>query len=337
MGRKNGPRHGSMQVWPRKRSKKIIPSVNWRPIIENSSKISNLSTPSQKSNILGFICYKTGMASAFLKDNTPDSMTKGKRIIFPVTILECPNLKIFSIRFYKTKENENKRVIKEILSDNLDKELKRICKLPKNKINTKEELEKIKEEDFDDVTVIAYSEPKEAHLKKTPNIIEIGLSGNKKEKLEFIKNNFNKALRITDFFQKGLIDAHGVTKGKGFQGPVKRFGIDLRSHKAEKGQRKPGSIGPWHPIGVSFRVARAGGMGNFSRIIYNLQIITSKKAEDSALVKDRVFEGYGKINTDYIIIRGSIQGSPKTPILITNASRPTKKQLKKNYEIIELR
>ncbi len=51
-----------------------------------------------KTGLLAFIAYKVGMKSAIVKDNTPDSLTKDKRIVVPVTLLECPPMKIFSIR-----------------------------------------------------------------------------------------------------------------------------------------------------------------------------------------------------------------------------------------------
>ncbi len=82
------PRRGSLQFWPRKRAEKFLPSVNWNSLNTNSSK-----------GLKGFIAYKAGMISGFVLDNTPDSMTKGKRIILPLTILECPKNKIFSVRF----------------------------------------------------------------------------------------------------------------------------------------------------------------------------------------------------------------------------------------------
>ena len=109
MPTKRSPRKGSLQFWPRKRANKFLPSVNWKAI--NSSNPKNSA-----KNLKGFICYKVGMASASVKDNTPNSMTKGKTIIIPVTILECPTMKIFSVRFYK-----NQRVVNEILSQNIDK------------------------------------------------------------------------------------------------------------------------------------------------------------------------------------------------------------------------
>src|SRR3989344_1348584 len=85
------PRRGSLQFWPRKRASKFLPNVNWGAIISQKDK----------KGLKGFIAYKVGMKSAFVKNSTPHSMTKDKKIIIPVTILECPPIKIFSVRFYK--------------------------------------------------------------------------------------------------------------------------------------------------------------------------------------------------------------------------------------------
>jgi len=325
MGRKQGPRKGSMQFWPRSRTTDILPRVNWRPI--------DAKTSSQKPNLLGFIGYKAGMASAFLKDNTADSMTKGKRIIIPVTLIECPPIKILSVRFYK-----NGKVMKEVLNENLDKELRRVVKMPKVKINIKEMIEKIeKDNQFTDVKLVMYSQPKKAEIKKTPDISEIAISGNLKDKLQFIKDNIVKEFSITDIFQKGTVDIRGATTGRGLQGPVKRFGIRLRSHKAEKGQRRPGSIGAWHPMGVRNTVPRPGQMGLFQRIVYNSAIVASKKLVENDVIIKRMFTNYGNIKSDYLILSGSVQGPKKRQLLITNTLRPTKKTVKKNYEFIELR
>ena len=110
MSKRTSPRKGSLQFWPRKRVNKFLPSVNW----------SAISNKSPSKNLKGFICYKAGMTSVCVRDNTPDSMTKGKKIVISATILECPPLRIFSVRFYK-----NKKIVKEILSENFEKELKK--------------------------------------------------------------------------------------------------------------------------------------------------------------------------------------------------------------------
>ncbi len=172
---------------------------------------------------LGFIGYKVGMKSAFVRDNTPNSLTKGQRITFPVTVIECPTIKILSIRFYK-----NNNVIGEVLNENLDKELKKKIKLPKQK---KKKIGDFKEGEFDDIRAIVYSQVKKTNIKRKPDIAEIGLSGSVSEKLEFVKNNLTKEISVRDFLNEGVVDFRGVTKGKGTQGPTKRFGLALKSHK----------------------------------------------------------------------------------------------------------
>ncbi len=309
------PRKGSLQFWPRKRVNKFLPSVNWNAI--NSGK-----------DLKGFICYKVGMASAYVKDNTPDSMTKGKKIYLPVTILECPTMKMFSIRFYK-----NGKVSKEILSPNIDKELKKKLKIPKT---YSKKIEDVKLEDYEDIRVIFYSQVKKTNIKKKPDVIEIGLVGTLEEKNNFIKENLTKEISVLDFFEKGqIIDLRGLTKGKGFSGPVKKFGIKLKKKKSEKGQRRPGTLGPWHPARVTFRAPQAGQLGMFTRVIYNNNILDMGSSEGKKELKG--FKKFGDVKSDYIIVKGSLQGASKRQLLLTAALRPTKKQTKKEFEFIGLK
>ena len=125
----------------------------------------------------------------------------------------------------------------------------------------------------------------------------------------------------------------GLTKGKGMQGPVKRFGITLRNHKSEKGVRKVGSIGPWHPARVTFRVPMAGQLGLFSRIIYNQKIINFGLISEKDINPPQGFRNYGKIRSNYIIIKGSVQGPSKRQILLTPSLRPTKLKSKAKNRI----
>ena len=311
------PRKGSLQFWPRKRVNKFLPSVNWKAI--DSGK-----------NIKGFIGYKAGMFSVEVKDLTPNSMTKDKRIIIPATVIECPSMKIFSIRFYK-----NGKVAKDILAEHLDKELKRKLKLPKQNKNNAENL---KAGDYDDVSVIAYSQVKKTNVKKTPDITEIGLAGgNIEEKLNFVKSHLNKDISIEDVFSQGeIVDIRGLTTGKGLCGPVKRFGITLKAHKSEKGVRRPGSLGPWHPARVTFRAPMAGQLGMFTRVHYNQKILSLVKSEETEKQLKGI-KNYGDIKTDYIILYGSVQGPSKRQVLITSPLRATKTQGKKIFEFIEVK
>jgi len=145
-------------------------------------------------------------------------------------------------------------------------------------------------------------------------------------------------MTASDIFKEiKLIDVRGLTKGKGISGPVKRFGIRLKQKKSEKGQRRPGSIGPWHPAHTTFRAPMAGQLGMFSRVHYNLNIIDLGKISEKNINPKQGWKNYGNIKTEYIILRGSVQGPAKRQLLITPPLRQTKKQLKKNYELIKLR
>lgn len=315
MSKLSKPRAGSLQFWPRKRARKFLPSVNWLAV----------SSPDNVSGLLGFIGYKVGMSSCLVKDSTDKSLTKDKRISVPVTVLELPPMRIFSVRFYK-----DSKVISEVLAENLEKELKRKIKIGKSK----KKIDDIK--DYDDVRIIVYSQVKKTGVKKTPDISEIALGGGKEEKIKFIKESLGKEISASEIL-KGvkLVDVRGLTKGKGFQGPVKRFGIGLKSHKSEKGQRRPGSLGPWHPAHVTFRTPMAGQLGMFSRVIYNFNIIKLGKV-DEKINPDSGWKNYGKIKTEYIIVKGSVQGAVKRQLLLTFPIRATKEQLKKKYEFIKL-
>ncbi|MBM3233460.1 50S ribosomal protein L3 [Candidatus Pacearchaeota archaeon] len=315
MAKRSFPRSGSLQIWPRKRVSKFIPSVNWSVL--------------QGKGMLGIIAYKVGMKSALVKDNTQNSMTKDKKIIIPATILEIPPVKIYSARLYK-----NNLCLREIVL-NSDKELKKILKIGKD---VKGKIEELDKKDFDDLRVIIYSQTKKTGIKKTPDIAEIGLGGSIEEKINFVKQNWNKEISASEIIKKmQLVDVRGLTKGHGLEGPVKRFGIGLKTHKTEKGVRRPGSLGPWHPHLVTFRVAQAGQLGMFTRIIYNNKILEIGRISEKNINPKQGWKNYGNIQTEYIILKGNVQGPSKRQILLTMPLRKTKYQEKKNLEFLELR
>jgi large subunit ribosomal protein L3 len=312
MAKLSNPHAGSLQFWPRKRAEKKIPSANWSTL------------KGKAKGILGFIAYKVGMATALVKDNTADSMVKGKKVAIPVTILEIPAMKIFSVRFYK-----NNLVVKDAIVSN-NKELKKVLKLPKQL----RELESQIPKEYDDIRLIFYSISKQTAVKKTPDLIEVAINAD--DKINFIKNLIEKEISLKDLFSAELVDVRGLTTGKGFVGPVKRFGIGLKQHKTEKGVRRPGSLGPWHPARVTFRVPMAGQLGMFSRVHYNLKVIALSNISEKNINQKGGFKHYGNILSNYIILKGSVQGPPKRQILVTPSFRPTKYQAKKKYEFLEL-
>jgi len=314
MTNNNGMRSGSLQFYPRVRAKKVTPSVNWKPLTKEGT------------SLMGFIGYKVGMISTWVKDDTEASLTKGKRIAVPSTIIECPTMKIYSVRFYK-----GGKVMKDIVVTN-DKDLKKKVKVSKKVPEFKDV------EDFDDVRVIMYTGVKNTCVDKNKtDMLEIAVSGSIDAKLPFIKERIGKEISISEVFTSGLVDIRGVTKGFGTCGPVKRFGIALKDHKSEKGQRRPGSLAPWHPARVTFRAPQAGQTGYHNRMTYNNLILEVGKISEKDINKKGGFEHYGVIKTEYMILTGSIPGPKKRGLVITPAIRPSKLMGKKKLEVLELR
>src|SRR3989338_5666973 len=149
------PRHGSMQFWPRSQTEKKVPRIRtWQ---------------GSEPKPLGFFGYKAGMTHIMIIDNKKTSLTKGEEIFCPVTVIECPPIKVAGIRFYN-KTIHGLFPASEIYSDNLDKELARKIIMPKKK----KSIEDIKE--FDDLRMIIYTQPKLTTIgKKKPELFEMGL------------------------------------------------------------------------------------------------------------------------------------------------------------------
>lgn len=312
MAKKGRPRFGSMGVWPRKRAKRIYPKIRSFPKIKEAKP-------------LFFPAYKAGMTRVSVLGVDKNKTNFGIEESQAVTILECPPIKIASIRLYKKQGHEE--IVAKQLNFKADKELfRKILKIKEEKISTVKDIEAINLEEYSDLTIQAYTLPKQIKLKKTPELFELELGGSLQEKLEFVKSKIDKQITITDVLKEAqLVDIHGVTTGRGFQGPVKRFGIGLKNHKSEKGRRAPGSVGSW--IGqahVAHRVARAGQTGFHSRTQHNniLMKISDKPEE---INPKGGFINYGLVTSSYVMIKGSVPGPKKRLFFLADPVRSNKK------------
>ncbi|MBS3151008.1 50S ribosomal protein L3 [Candidatus Woesearchaeota archaeon] len=308
MAKKHHSRHGSMQFWPRKRAKRIYPRTRSWPDLDGAK-------------LLGFAGYKAGMTQVSIRDNT-NSITKGQIISVPATIIECPPLKPLSLRFYQ-QDDYGLKIISEIpTAQQLEKELSRKIRLAK-KNEGKENNGKTIPENFDRAALQVYTQPKFTSLKKKPEIFEIGITNPTEG---FLKDILSREIRVGDVFTEGqFIDVQAVTTGKGFQGPVKRFGITLRKKKSEKTKRGPGSLGGWKAQQhIMYRVAHAGQMGLHSRTDYNkLLLKISSKPEE--INPKQGLNKYGLVKTDYILLRGSVSGPKKRLIRLREPIRSKSK------------
>jgi large subunit ribosomal protein L3 len=100
-------------------------------------------------------------------------------------------------------------------------------------------------------------------------------------------------VRVEDLFAEGeIIDVRGVSKGKGFQGVVRRHGfrgVGDRTHGQHNRQRAPGSIGQSSdPSRVYKGMRMAGQMGNDTVKIKNLRVVRILPDHNLILVKGAV-------------------------------------------------
>ena len=100
-------------------------------------------------------------------------------------------------------------------------------------------------------------------------------------------------VRVEDLFDEGeIVDVVGVSKGKGFQGVVKRHGfsgVGMTTHGQSDRQRHPGSIGASADPSRVFKGMRmAGRTGGERTKIENLTVVRVLPEHDAILIKGSV-------------------------------------------------
>jgi len=74
----------------------------------------------------------------------------------------------------------------------------------------------------------------------------------------------------------------------------------------------------------------------FTRVHYNYKLVTFSSIAEKDINPSQGFKNYGKIRSNYLLVKGSVQGPCKRQNLITPSFRPTKKQAKQKYEFLEV-
>jgi large subunit ribosomal protein L3 len=106
------------------------------------------------------------------------------------------------------------------------------------------------------------------------------------------RKQFGQTLTVDVFSEGEYIDVVGHTKGKGFQGVVKRHGfhgVGDATHGQHNRLRAPGSVGASsYPSRVFKGMRMAGRMGNARRKMINLQIMKLIPEKNLVVVKGSV-------------------------------------------------
>ncbi len=299
MPQRKRPSRGSKAFYPRKRARRIYPRIKSWP-------------KSKEVKLLGFAGYKAGMSHVLLIDTNPNSTTKGQQISKPITILDCPPLSVFGFRCY----TKNKSSF-DVFSEKIDKNLSRKLKSSKKTKTADEQLKKLPK-NVSKINLICHTKPS---FKKKPEIFEIALGGLVEEQLNYAKEVLGKEIKVSDVFKEGdLVDVVAVTRGRGFQGPVRRFGVRTHGRKAQQMRRHIAPLGQNEPGKVRWTIPQAGQTGFQTRTELNKRIF---KISDGFNVNGG-FINYGNVSGDCILLEGNVPGPKKRLIRLRFAIRPKK-------------
>ncbi len=313
MPKKSHPRRGSLAYTPKKRAPRPKPRIRAWP--------ADISL-----RLLGFAGYKAGMTHVFMVDDRKGSLTEGQEICVPATVIDVPPLVICAVRLYGS-TTRGFNTLAEVWADDLSKDLARALKLPKE-YDQKKALEQadklVKEGKVEEFRVLAHTQPRlSGTSKKKPDLVEIQVGGgSSEERWNYSKELLGKKIRMADLFEEGeYVDVLAITKGKGFKGPVKRWGVKIQPRKVQKARRHVGVIGPWKPPRIMRTVPGYGQTGYHQRTEFNKRIL--KLGEDGTEVTpDGGFLRYGPVRGDYALIAGSVPGPTKRLVCLRRAIRP---------------
>jgi large subunit ribosomal protein L3 len=325
----SAPRRGSIAFRPRARAKSLEARI--RTWTEGSNK--------DNPGLVGFAGFKVGQIQVMTIDDKEKTPNYGKPLMNHSTVISLPPLKIVGIRGY-SEDGYGKHAIFDVYSKDSIKDLS-----PKFKTKYSEEGLKKAESNLANtkhlMAVVAVFPHKIGIPQKTPFVFEISVSGKDiQTKFEFLKSKLGQEVRAQDVFKIGQnIDVHGITRGKGVEGPVTRFGIKRKQHKSRKSVRAVGTLGPISPAVVMYTVARQGQRGFHQRTEYNKRILmmsNSEKTDVTNINPKGGFKHYGLVDGDYMIVRGTIPGVPKRLIKLRQPirSKPSKTAEPKILEVI---
>lgn len=149
------------------------------------------------------------------------------------------------------------------------------------------------------------TQPMMGHFKKagtTPKAKLVEFKG-----FDAVEKNLGDEVRVEEIFADGdVVHAVGITKGKGFQGVVKRHGfrgVGDRTHGQHNRERAPGSIGASSfPSRVFKGMRMAGRMGTQRVKVQNLKVV-------------KVFP-----EKNLLLVRGAIPGHKGSYVIIEKKS-----------------
>ncbi len=258
--------------------------------------------------LLGFPSFKAGTIHAITTDDREKTPNFGKPLFNPATVLAVPEAEVVGIRLY-TRENGAEWPIGEwYASDGKDSDKQAKIDAWRERLNRVSRISGI-------VSVV----PREAGLtQKEPITSEMGVGGGDiRSQFDYVAKLLGKKVKFSDVFRAGMyVDALSITKGKGFEGPVTRFGVKRKQHKSRKSVRAVGVLGPWHPAAVMYTTPRAGQKGFQQRTETGKRILLIGNGKERPITPAGGFLHFGNVEGEYAVVKGSVPGSPRRFVVL---------------------
>ena len=278
----------------------------------------------------GFAGYKAGMTHVVMVNDEANSPREGMEESVPVTVVETPPMRAVALRAYEDTSYGLKPAT-EAWADEFHPELSRTLDLPADnsfEADADALREAVESGAVDDLRMITHTVPSElANVpKKKPDVMETRVGGGSlDERLDFALDLLSEGGEhaMSDVFRAGeYMDASGITKGKGTQGPVKRWGVQKRKgkHARQGWRRRIGNLGPWNPSRVRSTVPQQGQTGYHQRTELNKRLVDIGDGDDPSV--DGGFVNYGEVDGPYALVKGSLPGPDQRLLRFRPAVRP---------------
>ncbi|MGQ0605630.1 MAG: 50S ribosomal protein L3 [Candidatus Nitrosotenuis sp.] len=316
------PRRGSLAYLPRGRAKSMEPRIRTCPEIT-----------SEQPKLLGYAGFKVGCIQVVSIDDREKTPNHGKQLVSLGTVVATPPISVIGIRGYY-KDIDGSHALFDVYSSDMPKEVSRLFTI-KPKEGTLEKAEKLLTRTNELFAVVAVLPNNAGISQKKPYVFEVAVKGGDlKKQFDFLKGLFGKQVKIEEVFELGSsVDVASITKGKGWEGPITRWGVKKKQHKSRKSVRAVGTLGPISPASIMYTVPRAGQRGFHQRVEYNKRIMIMSNTEkpDFKINPSGGYKHYGLVNGDFVVLKGSIPGTYRRMVkLRTQVRNIPNKVLKPN-------
>jgi large subunit ribosomal protein L3 len=278
---------------------------------------------SEEPKLLAHAGFKAGCVQIVTIDDREKTPNAGKQLVSLGTVLATPPIIVLGIRGY-SKDHNGLHAEFDVYSEDVPKEISKHITL-KNKEKALETAEKILDRINEVFAIVAVTPNTVGLEQKKPYIFEAAVKGgNIQKQFAFVKELLGKQVKIDQVFETGSgVDVAAITKGKGWEGVITRWGVKRKQHKSRKSVREVGSLGPISPSNVMYTVPRAGQRGFHQRVEYNkrIMIMSSTDSKNFKINPDGGYKHFGFVKGDYVILKGSVPGTYRRLIKLRSQIR----------------